>query len=56
MADNIGRYKISYSILKEISTYGPPGNPIIGDLLNKEFDENSQSIVASLAWHMQLRK
>ena len=55
-ATDIGRYKISHSILKEISTYGPPGNPIIGDLLNKEFDENSQSIVASLVWHMQLEK
>jgi hypothetical protein len=55
-ADNVGRYKIPYSVLKELKTYGPPGKPIIGDLLNKEFDENSQSIVASLAWHMQLEK
>tara|TARA_R100000234_G_scaffold94737_2_gene62975 strand:+ start:254 stop:3004 length:2751 start_codon:yes stop_codon:yes gene_type:complete len=55
-ATDVGRYKIPNSVLKELLTYGPPGNPIIGDLLNKEFDENSQSIVAFLAWHMQLEK
>ena len=55
-ADNVGRYKIPYSVLKELQTYGPPGKPIIGDLLDKEFDENSQSIVASLGWHMKLEK
>ena len=55
-ADNVGRYKIPYSVLKELQTYGPAGSPIIGNLLNKKFDENSQSIVASLAWHMQLEK
>ena len=55
-ATDVGRYKIPYSVLKELQTYGPAGSPIIGDLLNKEFNENSQSIVASLAWHMQLEK
>ena len=55
-SDNVGRYKIPYTILKQLSTYGPDGKPILGSIMDKPFNEDSQSIVASLAWHMQLEK
>lgn len=55
-SDQVGRYKIPYTILKQLSTYGPEGKPILGSIMDKPFTEDSQSIVASLAWHMQLEK
>ena len=56
-ADNIGRYQLSNEELKEAFAFTGSGTkPVLEGLLNKEFDENSQSQVLALLWHIRLQK
>ena len=56
-ADDIGRYGISTSEMKEAFSYmGNGKKPILEGLLNKTFDEDSQSQVMALLWHIKLQK
>ena len=56
-ADDIGRYGISTSEMKEAFSYTGNGKkPILEGLLNKTFDEDSQSQVMALLWHIKLQK
>ena len=56
-ADNIGRYQLSNEELKEAFAFTGSGTkPVLEGLLAKEFDENSQSQVLALLWHIRLQK
>ena len=56
-ADKIGRYQLSNDELKQAFAFTGSGTkPVLEGLLNKEFDENSQSQVLALLWHIRLQK